>query len=163
MNYTCFDTNIIWMWSIIFNNMRTSGHEINFHITGSCCGNPPITDVFLLRGAWALSYPASWSCRKPFSQWKRSFQRKLRSHWLKFLRQHHVTVARQDRAVLRVFEFYLLLVWTSFWTKVKLPVICDVMLLLWHNINVVRSYLKILKKNVSKYEFTCVWSVDWTT
>ena len=26
------------------------------------------------------------TCRKNFSQWHRSFQRKLRSHWLKFLR-----------------------------------------------------------------------------
>ena len=38
---------------------------------------------------------AIWRCRKPFSQWQRSFQRKLRSHWLKFLRQRHVAVLRQ--------------------------------------------------------------------
>ena len=31
-------------------------------------------------------------CRKNFSQWQRSFQWKLRSHWLKFLRQHHIAV-----------------------------------------------------------------------
>ena len=36
-----------------------------------------------------------WRCRKPFSQWQRSFQRKLRSHWLKFLRQRHVALVRQ--------------------------------------------------------------------
>ena len=35
---------------------------------------PCITNVFVTR-------------RKNFSQWHRSFQRKLRSHWLKFLRQ----------------------------------------------------------------------------
>ena len=38
---------------------------------------------------------AIWRCRKPFSQWQPSFQRKLRSHWLKFLRQRHVAVVRQ--------------------------------------------------------------------
>ena len=30
-------------------------------------------------------FPAIWRCRNPFSQWQRSFQRKLRSHWLKFV------------------------------------------------------------------------------
>ena len=45
----------------------------------SICLNtgPCITNVFA-------------TCRKNFSQWHRSFQRKLRSHWLKFLR--HVTI-----------------------------------------------------------------------
>ena len=38
---------------------------------------------------------AIWRCRNPFSQWQRSFRRKLRSHWLKFLRQRHVAVVRQ--------------------------------------------------------------------
>ena len=38
---------------------------------------------------------AIWHCHNPFSQWQCSFQRKLRCHWLKFLRQHHVTVIRQ--------------------------------------------------------------------
>ena len=38
---------------------------------------------------------AIWRCRNPFSQWQRSFQRKLRSHWLKLLRQRHVAVVRQ--------------------------------------------------------------------
>ena len=38
---------------------------------------------------------AIWRCRKPFSRWQHSFQRKLRSHWLKFLWQHHVTIVRQ--------------------------------------------------------------------
>ena len=36
-----------------------------------------------------------WRCGKLFSQWHRSFQRKLRCHWLKFLRQRHVAVVRQ--------------------------------------------------------------------
>ena len=31
-------------------------------------------------------------CHNPFSQWPRSFQRKLRSYWLKFLWQRHVAV-----------------------------------------------------------------------
>ena len=38
---------------------------------------------------------AIWRCRNPFSQWQRSFQRKLRSHWLKFLQQRHVAAVRQ--------------------------------------------------------------------
>ena len=38
---------------------------------------------------------AIWRCRKPFTQWQRSFQRKLCTHWLKFLRQRHVAVVRQ--------------------------------------------------------------------
>ena len=38
---------------------------------------------------------AIWRCRKNSSQWQRSFQWKLYSHWLKFLRQRHVAVVRQ--------------------------------------------------------------------
>ena len=34
-------------------------------------------------------------CRNPFSQWQRSFQRKLRHHWPKFSQQHHVATIRQ--------------------------------------------------------------------
>ena len=36
-----------------------------------------------------------WSCRKNFRQWQRSFQWKLRPHWLKFLRQRYVAVVVQ--------------------------------------------------------------------
>ena len=38
---------------------------------------------------------AIWRCRKNSSQWQRSFQWKLRSHRLKFLRQRHVAGVRQ--------------------------------------------------------------------
>ena len=38
---------------------------------------------------------AIWRCRKNSSQWQRSFQWKLHSHWLKFLRQRHVAIVRQ--------------------------------------------------------------------
>ena len=44
-------------------------------------------------GIWLTT--TIWRCRKPFGQWQRSFQRKLRSHWLKFLRQRHVAVVKQ--------------------------------------------------------------------
>ena len=44
-----------------------------------------------------------WHCRNPFSQWERSFQRKLRSHWLKFLRQCHIAGVRQGPGVSLVF------------------------------------------------------------
>ena len=37
---------------------------------------------------------AIWRCRKNSSQWRHSFQWKLSSHWLKFLRQRHVAVKR---------------------------------------------------------------------
>ena len=50
------------------------------------CPNPDagpcITNVFATR-------------RKNFSQWHRSFQRKLRSHWLKFLRHVAITLVIQ--------------------------------------------------------------------
>ena len=41
---------------------------------------------------------AIWRRRKNSSQWQRSFQWKLHSHWLKFLRQRHVAVVRQGPA-----------------------------------------------------------------
>ena len=37
----------------------------------------------------------TWRCRKNFSQRECSFHRKLRCHWLKFLRQRHIAVVRQ--------------------------------------------------------------------
>ena len=38
---------------------------------------------------------ATWRCRNNSSQWQQSFQWKLSSHWLKFLRQHHFAEVRQ--------------------------------------------------------------------
>ena len=38
---------------------------------------------------------AIWRCRKNFSQSQRSFQWKLRSHWLKFLRQRYVALVKK--------------------------------------------------------------------
>ena len=38
---------------------------------------------------------AIWRCHKNSSQWQHSFQWKLHSHWLKFLRQRHVAVVWQ--------------------------------------------------------------------
>ena len=58
--------------------------------------------TIMLHIIWCFMLPQTWNklgyiwrCRKPFSQWQRSFQRKLRSHWLKFLRQRHVALVRQ--------------------------------------------------------------------
>ena len=42
------------------------------------------------------------TCRKNFSQWHRSFQRKLRSHWLKFLRHVAMTLVIQDPALVQI-------------------------------------------------------------
>ena len=54
------------------------------HVTPQITGNlgPCITNVFAIR-------------RKNFSQWYRSFQRKLLSHWLKFLRHVAITLVIQ--------------------------------------------------------------------
>ena len=49
----------------------------------NCEPGPCITNVFATR-------------RKNFSQWHRSFQRKLLSHWLKFLRHVWFSVVRSD-------------------------------------------------------------------
>ena len=54
--------------------------------SGICSAGPCITNVFA-------------TCRKNFSQWHRSFQRKLRSHWLKFLRHVAITLVIQDPVV----------------------------------------------------------------
>ena len=53
-----------------------------FQIMACCCPGPCITNVFATR-------------RKNFSQWHRSFQRKLLSHWLKFLRHVAITLVIQ--------------------------------------------------------------------
>ena len=57
--------------------MKTSSNGNIFRVTGPC-----ITNVFATR-------------RKNFSQWYRSFQRKLLSHWLKFLRHVAITLVIQ--------------------------------------------------------------------
>ena len=38
---------------------------------------------------------AIWRCCNSFNQWQHSSQRKLRSHWLKFLWQRHVAIVKQ--------------------------------------------------------------------
>ena len=43
------------------------------------------------------------TCRKNFSQWHHSFQRKLRSHWLKFLRHVAITLVIQGPAMWKAF------------------------------------------------------------
>ena len=61
--------------------------------THICFSGPCLTTAI-----WRCRNPFSQSiclCRNPFSQWHRRFQRKLRSHWLKFLRQRHIAVVRQ--------------------------------------------------------------------
>ena len=53
---------------------------------------PCITNVFATR-------------RKNFSQWHRSFQRKLLSHWLKFLRHVAITLVIQGPVTRKCFHF----------------------------------------------------------
>ena len=60
---------------------------------------------------------AIWRCRKPFSQWKRSFHWKRCSHWLKGLRQRQIAVVgpcvsqhqtnTSDRSKMAVIQFIL--------------------------------------------------------
>ena len=45
------------------------------------------------------------TCRKNFSQWHHSFQRKLRSHWLKFLRHVAITLVIQDPVTRKMLPF----------------------------------------------------------
>ena len=73
--FLCLYFVVVWQW--------TKSNHIWIH--ESLCqqrSGPCLTTVI-------------WRCRNPFSQWQRSFQRKLRSHWLKFLRRRHVAVVRQ--------------------------------------------------------------------
>ena len=44
------------------------------------------------------------TCRKNFSQWHRSFQRKLHFHWLKFLRHVAITLVIQGPALVDMCE-----------------------------------------------------------
>ena len=63
--------------------VMTAWYRHAFRITGPC-----ITNVFATR-------------RKNFSQWYRSFQRKLLSHWLKFLRHVAITLVIQGPGLLQ--------------------------------------------------------------
>ena len=64
--------------------------------------------------------PATWRCRKNFSQWDCSFLWKLRCHWLKFLRRVAKTLVIQgpgsyclNRVLLLCIKFPLLCI--SYW------------------------------------------------
>ena len=63
-----------------------------------CEGNPSVTSWFSserVNDTGPCITTAIWRGRNNFSQWPRSFQRKLRCQWLKFLRQRHVAVVIQ--------------------------------------------------------------------
>ena len=44
----------------------------------------------------AVFTTATWRSCNPFSQWERSFQWKLRSHWLKVLRKCYIAIVIKD-------------------------------------------------------------------
>ena len=69
------------LFSRLFKLTEKEGSQLR--ATGPC-----ITNVFATR-------------RKNFSQWHRSFQRKLLSHWLKFLRHVAITLVIQGPDLLR--------------------------------------------------------------
>ena len=84
---------------------------------------------------WSLSpgpclTTAIWRCRKPFSQWQCSFQRKLHSHCLKFLRQRHLCVRSGRSTVWFVLEIWCHLCivnvepQSNFWHKTRNEVCC---------------------------------------
>ena len=65
---------------------------------------PCITNVFATR-------------RKNFSQWHRSFQRKLLSHWLKFLRHVAITLVIQGPVMRKVFPCHdITMIQTKNWS-----------------------------------------------
>ena len=65
-------SRVVEHWGYGISGLRIRCNLLIFYIHAENPG-PCITNVFATR-------------RKNFSQWHRSFQRKLRSHWLKFLR-----------------------------------------------------------------------------
>ena len=81
---------IVKWWMIWFALPHTTRYITPFRATwkrrlrwhGAKSPGPCITNVFATRS-------------KNFSQWHRSFQRKLRSHWLKFLRHVATTLVLQ--------------------------------------------------------------------
>ena len=61
-----------------------------------CDGNPQVTEWFSPhKGPGPCITNVFATRRKNISQWHRSFQRKLRSHWLKFLRHVAITLVIQ--------------------------------------------------------------------
>ena len=72
----------------------------------SFCFPHPLPHPALLMLNWQQLFTgpclttATWRCRKNFSQWERSFLWKLRSHWLKGLRQRQIAVARPGILIL---------------------------------------------------------------
>ena len=83
-----------WLFSLI---CAWINGKVNNREAGEMRRHRAHYDVNLMRIARS-SYPgpcitpAIWRCRKTVSQWQGSFQWKLRSHWLKFLRQRPATV-----------------------------------------------------------------------
>ena len=70
--------------------IRVLNGYVHLYNPGSC-----ITNVFATR-------------RKNFCQWHRSFQRKLLSHWLKFLRHVAITLVIQGPEMLRLIVLFCL-------------------------------------------------------
>ena len=94
--------------------------------------------------------------RKNFSQWHRSFQRKLLSHWLKFLRHVAITLVIQGPGVLNYFNSTTKLFFKLFLTQLTRTCI-------WIIINFIENYRHIIcNTNLSKYlpfMHICVYSL----
>ena len=83
---------------------------------------PCITNVFTTR-------------RKSFSQWHRSFQRKLRSHWLKFLRHVAITLVIQGPVMWRLGGAFLISRNTLLRNIKKWPLTWEAIGLTWRRCN----------------------------
>ena len=84
--------------------MTTKFHIVWYDLSIKCYSPGPlngITKSNFVSYSWWYYKPGPCitnvfaTCRKNFSQWHRSFQRKLRSHWLKFLRHVAITLVIQ--------------------------------------------------------------------
>ena len=72
--------------AVIVLSVSSDSCDLFIHILQICVTGPCLTT-------------AIWRCLKSFSQWQRSFQRKLRSLWLNVLWQRYVVVGRQGHEI----------------------------------------------------------------
>ena len=93
-----------------------------------CEGNPSNNSGSPHKEPGPCFTTATWRCRKDFSQWEGSFQRKLHCHWLKLLWQHQIVVVRQG-PVMQSFDDFLVVQLLK--KGFGLLVIWDTLLLWW--------------------------------
>ena len=105
---------------------------------------PCITNVFATR-------------RKNFSQWHRSFQRKLLSHWLKFLRHVAITLVIQGPGPPRRCVKGRHICW--FWGPKINKIPCTQ---IWWTLFLVRLYCQHYEQHLSVFLMVASLSSGWT-